>query len=243
MLSSATAGNRSGKPPNKTRTGHRVSSSWIPTTTTTVATLPAPVCLYLYGLASQSWVLRKDYVKFFKARIGQHDNTNHPRQEYINLFVFKAAYYLAFLMLPMLVLTLSWWQVLIGFIVMHLAEGLVLGLVFQLAHVVEGTSFPVPTSGNTIQETWAVHQLQTTANFAPRSRLATFLCGGLNRQIEHHLFPRICHVHYPAIAAIVKQTAEEFGLPYLENPTFGSALRSHYRLLKQLGRRSDVSAA
>lgn len=190
----------------------------------------------LYGLATLSWVLRKDYVKFFKAKIGQHDTTRHPRQEYINLFAFKLAYYVAFLALPMVVLDVAWWQVGIGFVAMHVAEGLTVGLVFQLAHVVEGMAFPVPTASGTMEETWAVHQLQTTANFAPASRVATFFCGGLNRQIEHHLFPKICHVHYPAIAAIVKQTAREYSLPYVENPSFGAALGSHYRLLRQLGR-------
>lgn len=190
----------------------------------------------LYGLASLSWVFRKDYLKFFKKKIGQHDNSHHPRGEYVKLFLYKAIYYAAFLVLPTLVLDVAWWQVLIGFVAMHLAQGLVIGLVFQLAHVVEGTAFPVPTQTGTIEEAWAVHQLQTTANFAPRSRMATFFCGGLNRQIEHHLFPQVCHIHYPAIALIVKQTALEFKLPYLENPTFFSALLSHYRLLKQLGK-------
>jgi linoleoyl-CoA desaturase len=190
----------------------------------------------LYSLASLSWVFSKDYLKFFKRKIGQHDNSNHPRSEYITLFVAKAVYYFFFLVLPYLVLDLAWWQLLIGFMAMHMVEGLVLGLVFQLAHVVEGTTFPVPTPGKGIQEAWAEHQMRTTANFAPRSAIAAFLCGGLNRQIEHHLFPKVCHIHYPAITAIVRQTAHDFNLPYLENPTFFSALNSHYRLLKKLGR-------
>ena len=189
----------------------------------------------LYGLTSLSWVFRKDYFKMFKEKIGQYDNSSHAQQEYVKLFVTKAAYYTLFLVVPMLVLDLAWWQVLVGFVAMHIVEGLVLGLVFQLAHVVEGTSFPVPTPGGNIEEAWAVHQLRTTANFAPRSAIAAFFCGGLNRQIEHHLFPKICHVHYPAITAIVKRTAEEHNLPYLESPTFFSALRSHYRFLKRMG--------
>ena len=190
----------------------------------------------LYSLASLSWVFRKDYLKFFKKTIGHCDNTAHPRKEYITLFATKAGYYLFFIIVPYLVLDLPWWQFAIGFVVMHMAEGLVLGLVFQLAHVVEGTAFPVPTEGIGIQEAWAVHQMQTTANFAPNSALAAFLCGGLNRQIEHHLFPKVCHIHYPVITAIVRETAHEFGLPYIENQTFSSALISHYRLLKKLGR-------
>ncbi|QJW91703.1 acyl-CoA desaturase [Spirosoma taeanense] len=188
----------------------------------------------LYGLTSLAWVFRKDFLKMFKDKIGQYDTT-HETHEYVTLFVTKAVYYLLFLALPLLVLDVAWWQVLIGFVAMHIVEGLVLGLVFQLAHVVEGTSFPLPTPNGNIEEAWAIHQLRTTANFAPRSAIAAFFCGGLNRQIEHHLFPKICHIHYPAITAIVKQTAHEHNLPYLESPTFSSALVSHYRFLKQMG--------
>ncbi|CCH02413.1 linoleoyl-CoA desaturase [Fibrella aestuarina BUZ 2] len=190
----------------------------------------------LYTLASLSWVFRKDYVKFFKRQIGQHKPAAHPRREYINLFMGKALYYLFFLVLPYLLLDVAWWQVLIGFMGMQLAEGLVLGLVFQLAHVVEGTSFPLPHESGTMQDAWAIHQLRTTANFAPRSRLAAFVCGGLNRQIEHHLFPKVCHIHYPALTAIVRNTAREFNLPYLENRSFWTAIASHFRVLHTMGR-------
>lgn len=197
----------------------------------------------LYSLASLSWVFRKDYVKFFQTHIGSHANTGHPRREYVRLFASKALYYVFFLAVPLLVLDLAWWQVLVGFLLMHLAEGLVLGLVFQLAHVVEGTSFPVPADTGDMQNAWAVHQLQTTANFAPRSAVAAFFCGGLNRQIEHHLFPKICHIHYPDIADIVRQTALEYDLPYLENKNFGTALQSHYRILKKMGQPAPAPAA
>ncbi|WP_317239170.1 acyl-CoA desaturase [Hymenobacter sp. 5516J-16] len=191
----------------------------------------------LYGLASLSWVLRKDYVKFFQAKIGEHV-ANHPRKEYVNLFLYKALYYVLFIVLPLVFLPITWWQFLLGFLTMHFVEGLVLGLVFQLAHVVEGTAFPLPDAQGEMQEAWAVHQLQTTANFSPTSKLASFFCGGLNRQIEHHLFPRICHIHYPALSVIVRNTAQEFGLPYLENASFWGALQSHYRILYKLGRAS-----
>ena len=191
---------------------------------------------FLYGLASLSWVLRKDFVKFFQPKIGQTDNTKHPKREYFNLFFFKAIYYVLFIVVPLLVLEITWWQFLIGFLVMHLSEGLVLGLVFQLAHVVEGTQFPEPDTDGRLDESWAIHQMQTTANFSRNSWLATFLCGGLNYQIEHHLFPNICHVHYPAISGIVKEIAEKYNVPYHENKTFVGALRSHYKTLKRFGR-------
>jgi len=189
----------------------------------------------LYSLASLSWVLRKDYVKFFQKKIGEHP-TNHPKREYFNLFFYKAIYYFLFIALPLIVLDITWWQFLIGFICLHLAEGLVMGLVFQLAHVVEGTDFPLPNDQGNMEEAWADHQLRTTANFATNSKLASFLLGGLNRQIEHHLFPKVCHIHYPMISKIVKQTAHEFNLPYIESPTFMAALKSHYRMLRKLGK-------
>jgi linoleoyl-CoA desaturase len=192
----------------------------------------------LYGLASLMWVLKKDYVKFFQKKIGNTDNSKHSRKEIFNLFFFKAVYYTLFIVIPLLVLDVTWWQFVIGFVAMHLAEGLVLGLVFQLAHVVEGTDFPLPNESGNIEEAWAIHQMRTTANFACNSQLAHFLCGGLNMQIEHHLFPKICHIHYPAIGKIVKDTAAEFGLPYIENKTFGDALVSHYKTLKKFGKES-----
>ena len=188
----------------------------------------------LYGLASISWVLRKDYKKFFQKRIGARENV-HPKIEYFNLFFYKFLYYFLFIVLPILVLNLAWWQVLIGFVLLHIAQGVTMGLVFQLAHVVEGTAFPTPNDAGNMEEVWAEHQMHTTANFATNCPMAAFFLGGLNRQIEHHLFPKICHVHYGWISVIVKKTAIEFGIPYHENETFTSALASHYRMLKKMG--------
>ena len=188
----------------------------------------------LYGLASVSWVFRKDFKKFFQEKIGNHKN-RHPKVEYFNLFFYKGIYYFLFIGLPLWIMPIGFSSWLVGFLTMHISQGLVLGLVFQLAHVVEGTAFPLPDEEGNIEEAWAVHQLRTTANFARSSCIANFLCGGLNMQIEHHLFPKICHVHYRAISDIVQQTAQEFNLPYIENETFLSALQSHYRMLRKLG--------
>lgn len=191
---------------------------------------------FLYGLASLSWVFRKDYMKFFQPKIGHIDNTNHPKGEYFNLFFFKALYYALFIVVPLIVMDITWWQYIIGFITMHLAEGLVLGLVFQLAHTVEGIDFPEPDDMGLVEESWAVHQMHTTANFSRKSWLASFLCGGLNYQVEHHLFANICHVHYPELSKIVERVAKKHGVPYHENETFIGALKSHYRTLKRFGK-------
>lgn len=186
----------------------------------------------LYGLASLSWVFRKDFKKIFQKRIGQVV-IKHPAKEYFNLFASKCLYYFLFIGLPLIVLDIKWWQLLIGFIAMHMAQGFTMGLVFQLAHVVEETHFPNPDDSGIMEDAWAEHQMYTTANFASNSSIASFLLGGLNRQIEHHLFPKICHVHYPELGKIVKETAREYNLPYIESPTFLSAALSHYRVLKK----------
>src|SRR5690606_1761348 len=132
---------------------------------------------------------------------------------------------------------LLWWQVLLGILLMHFIAGFILAIIFQPAHVVDGTEFPVPDETNSLENSWAVHQLRTTTNFGNRSRLFSWYVGGLNFQIEHHLFPNICHVHYRRIAGIVRTTAQEFGLPYKSFDTFFGALLGHTRMLKELGRR------
>ena len=116
-----------------------------------------------------------------------------------------------------------------------------ISFVFQMAHTVEGTTHPLPNEQNTIENDWAIHQMNTTVDFSPRSKIISWYVGGLNFQVEHHLFPRICHVHYPEIAKIVKQTADEFGVPYLVNDTFLKALKSHLSALKKFGTLPDAS--
>src|ERR1019366_4946919 len=140
------------------------------------------------------------------------------------------------IVIPLLVLHVTWWQFLIGFLTVHLTAGLILGVVFQLAHVVEGTDYPLPDTTGSMEYTWLLHEMITTANFAPTNKVLGWYVGGLNYQIEHHLFPKICSIHYPAISAIVRATAEEHGVPYNQQPTLRHAIRSHYRMLKRLGR-------
>ncbi len=124
----------------------------------------------------------------------------------------------------------------LSFLLMHFCAGFVLGIIFMLAHIVETTHFPTPDDSGSLENSWAVHQLYTTSNFARKSRLAGFITGGLNMQVEHHLFPNICSIHYRHLAPIVKKTAHEYGIPYLEEPSFWSALGSHVRFLKKIGR-------
>ena len=117
---------------------------------------------------------------------------------------------------------------LIGFLVFSLVTGFVISIVFQLAHTVEHTQFPVPqVSTGKLEDEWAIHQLKTTANFAPKNKFISWMIGGLNFQIEHHLFPKISHIHYPALRKIIKESCNEFGIPYIEYPKMRHAVVSH----------------
>jgi linoleoyl-CoA desaturase len=167
----------------------------------------------------------------------------NPPVEYIRLFGFKAIYYTLFLIVPFIVIDLPWYQILLGFVILHLVEGLTLALIFQLAHVVEGTQFPEPNEKGKIEDDWAAHQMRTTSDFATGYPVINFLFGGLNFQVEHHLFPKVCHVHYTKLAPIVKETAEEFGLPYHSHKTFLGAIRSHMHMLKLFGSQEKLQAA
>jgi len=188
-----------------------------------------------YSIAVLFWVFVKDYRYFLKRDLGPYKNKKHPRNEVALLIFTKLVYYSWMIVIPLLVLHVTWWQFLIGFLTVQLTAGLILGVVFQLAHVVEGTDYPLPDGTGAMENTWLLHEMITTSNFAPRNRLVGWYVGGLNYQIEHHLFPKICSVHYPAISAIVRSTAEAHGVPYNEHATLRGAIRSHYRMLKRLG--------
>ena len=156
-------------------------------------------------------------------------------KEYLVMIGVKTIYLFAFIALPIMITPFSWWQVVAGFFIMHWVAGFILSTVFQLAHVVEGAEQPLPDENGTIHHDWAVHELRTTADFSRNSRFINFFVGGLNFQIEHHLFPYISHVHYKNIAPIVEETAKQFGLEYNLKPTFFDALGSHVKMLKTLG--------
>ena len=128
------------------------------------------------------------------------------------------------------------WPVLLFYVVTAFVQGVTLSVVFQLAHCVEGADFPLPERGTgRIESAWAVHQVETTVDFAPRNRLVCWYTGGLNFQIEHHLFPRICHVNYPAISRLVEETCKEFGVEYVVHETFFGCVASHFRWLRRMG--------
>lgn len=192
-----------------------------------------------YTFATFSWVFAKDYVQFFQNKINNYDGHDHPRREYFLLFFYKAINYSIYLVVPMLLMPYSWLQILGGYLIMHAVSGFYLAIIFMLAHAVEEVHFPLPNDKGVIADDWVIHQMHTTANFSTKSWLAGFLTGGLNTQIEHHLFANICSVHYRGISKIVADTSLEYGVPYYDIPSFGAAIASHYRFLKNIGTQED----
>jgi linoleoyl-CoA desaturase len=194
---------------------------------------------FFYGLMTLVWVIVKDFsrlIKYQKDGLVQKQKASIA-QEWIVLILTKIVYFGYVIGIPLLLLPYAWWQIVLGFVIMHYVAGFILAIIFQPAHVIEGTEYPVPDDAGNIENTWAIHQLHTTTNFANNSRWFSWYVGGLNFQVEHHLFPNVCHVHYRNISSIVQQTAKEFGLPYKSAPTFVNALVGHTRQLRELGAR------
>lgn len=188
-----------------------------------------------YCLATLSWVFLKDYIKFFQNTVGNYGDQKHPTKEYFYLFLYKAIYYAIFIVTPFLVIDQPWYHTVGCILTFHAFAGFYLAIVFMLAHAVESIQFPLPTENGSIENSWAIHQLETTSNFVSRSLLGSALSGGLNTQVEHHLFPNICHIHYRHLAKIIQETAEEYGVAYLDYPSFSSAVRSHLRFMHKMG--------
>lgn len=191
---------------------------------------------FIYSLTSIAWVFARDYAEFFHPKVNGKAKADRPAFEFLRMVIYKCIYYTFFLIIPFMVMDIPWQYFIIGFIIMHLVEGITLALIFQLAHVIDGNKFPLPDENGKLKRSWAAHQLYTTANFGCKNDFLNYICGGLNFQVEHHLFPTICHVHYKHIAPIVEQTAKEYGLPYNNYPTYFSALGSHINILKRFGR-------
>ncbi|HET9430994.1 MAG TPA: acyl-CoA desaturase, partial [Chitinophagaceae bacterium] len=189
-----------------------------------------------YSLLYLWWVFVTDYKKYFLKRIGIMPLKKMSPSDHIIFWTFKLVHLALFIALP--IYTVGFMPWLIGFLISGLFAGFVLSIVFQLAHTVEDTQFPVANAETgKLEDEWAVHQLKTTANFATRNRLISWWVGGLNFQIEHHLFPKISHVHYPEISKIIKKACADFNVPYIEYPKMRIAVASHVSYLKQLSRR------
>jgi linoleoyl-CoA desaturase len=191
---------------------------------------------FLYCLSTLDWVLTKDYRWLFtKESFGNRRISKHLPKELFFLFAGKAFYYTYMLVLPLLYLQVPWYSVILGFLVMHFFAGFIIALIFQPNHFNEQASFPKPDVDGHISNNYIQHIFDTTSDYARGNPFANWILGCLNLHVIHHMFPQICHVHYPALTKIVKSTAEEYGLCYRENRTITGAFLAHLRFLKVLG--------
>lgn len=193
----------------------------------------------VYAISSFAWVTMMDFNKYFSQKVFATPLQKMDRSEHIVFWLSKVYYAAAFIIIPGMVLGWSTWA--IGFTAMHIIMGLTLALVFQLAHVVEHTEFEAAgIEPKMIDNEWAIHQVKTTANFAPGDKMISWFVGGLNYQIEHHLFPRVSHIHYPAISKIVKEVCKRHNIQYNEYNTMTEAVASHFRMMKKLGEKPQL---
>ncbi|NQV96134.1 MAG: acyl-CoA desaturase [Sphingomonadales bacterium] len=193
---------------------------------------------FFYCLATISWITTKDFVRLNRYHnMGFLSKKNEFRNALIEMVGWKLFYYSYALIIPIIVVPLPWQIVLLAFLSLHFVTGLLISIVFQVAHIIPSADFPLPDKNGIIAGDWYAHQFATTSNFAPRSTFFSWLIGGLNYQIEHHLLPNVCHVHYKELSKIVADTAEEYGMPYNTKSSFASAIWSHTKMLRQLGNR------
>jgi linoleoyl-CoA desaturase len=205
--------------------------------------LYAPI---LYGLSNASWLVQKDFKQFIVywrdgvlKKIGVQ-----PVVAFLKLALGKVVYFGLIIALPILLLPFAWYWSIIGFLIVQFVSGILMTLIFLTAHAVGEVNHYQPDQDGNLENNWAMHQVRTTANFNTKSNpILHWFVGGLNHQIEHHLFPQISHVHYSALSPIVKQTAQEFGLEYMEYTSFGSAIASHFQYLRAIGRGEQVAIA
>jgi linoleoyl-CoA desaturase len=199
---------------------------------------------FLYGLMTLMWFTTKDYKQAIRyEKMGLTATQKISFRKHIIVLIFgKLLYGMFTIGLPLMFSPVSWWLTIVGFLVMQFISGVTLGAIFQPAHVVPTSDYPVPDESGNINADWAVSQLYNTANFAPGAKMLSWYVGGLNYQVEHHLFPNICHIHYSKISKIVKETANEYDLPYHSYKTFGRALAEHTRMLYRLGNYDDALA-
>ncbi|MBL0105168.1 MAG: acyl-CoA desaturase [Bacteroidetes bacterium] len=188
----------------------------------------------IYGMTYVLWIYILDIGKYFRKTIASKENIHLDLKTHIGFWLTKIIYLGIFAVIP--IIRLGWVDFFIGYGIFVVTTGIVISIIFQLAHTVEDTSFVDPIATPVLENDWAVHQILTTSNFGSRSKLLSFLTGGLNQQVEHHLFPKISHVHYPELSPIVKATCADHGLVYLEQPTFFAAVVSHIKYLYRMGR-------
>lgn len=197
---------------------------------------------FFYAISTISWITTKDFVRLKRYKdMGFLDKKHEYEKTLISMIAWKLLYYSYALILPMIMLPFSWGLILLAFISMHFVTGILVSVVFQIAHIMPDTDFPLPNDQGIIDDNWYGHQLATTSNFSPKSSILFWLIGGLNYQVEHHVLPDVCHVHYKNLTKIVSDTAQEFGMPYHVKKSMFQAICAHTKMLRLLGEKQEVS--
>jgi linoleoyl-CoA desaturase len=202
---------------------------------------------FLYMIMTLFWMTAKDFVQILRYK--QHDlliKQNISLKKAMRRIIFLKIFYFSYIIvLPVLFSGMPWYFVVAGFLLMHFTSGLFLSCVFQPAHVMESSPFSLPITADgksRMEDTWAVHEVVNTTDYAPNNRILSWFIGGLNYQIEHHLFTGVCHVHYRKLAPIVQSETAAYGIPYHVQPTFRKAILEHVKMLKQLGKQPPEAA-
>ncbi|MEP7128120.1 MAG: acyl-CoA desaturase [Chitinophagales bacterium] len=182
----------------------------------------------LYFLFSLNWFFIRDTKDYFRFK----KTGTMPRWVLPQLILFKINFLFFIIVLPVLIIPVSWYTILFGFLVMNFILSGLAAMALLTAHVGEDAVFPEPDQDGIMKDTWAVHQVRTTHDFATNSPFFNFILGGFNFHVAHHLFPSVSHVNYPAITKIIKQTCFEFGIEY-KNEALGKAMLSHFKLLRK----------
>ncbi len=197
---------------------------------------------FFYGLATISWITTKDFVRLKRYKdMGLLNKKNEYKKALLSMSAWKLFYYCYALALPMIMLPFAWWVVLLAFLSMHFVTGILVSVVFQIAHIMPTNTFPLPDKQGDMNNNWYGHQFATTTNFSPKSSVLFWLIGGLNYQVEHHVLPDVCHVHYKNLTTIVSETAKEYGMPYNVKKSMFQAIIDHTKMLRLLGEKQNVS--
>lgn len=209
---------------------HCYTQKWVPAHKYQHLYLP-----FAYGLTTIAWVFGMDFKKYFSGKIHNTKISGMNTKEHIIFWLTKLFYVGVYMVIPFLLLPLS--MFLIYYITMNVVMGINLSVIFQLAHVVEGPEFEYvgEEEAKKSENSWAEHQVRTTANFGTTNKILNWYTGGLNFQVEHHLFPRVSHIHYPALSPIVQKVCEKHDIPYYNYPTMWSSVKSHWKMMRLFG--------
>lgn len=196
----------------------------------------------LYGLMTLLWITTKDFqqlVKYRKMGLLTSEEKSY-KLLMLKLILTKIGYYIIFIAIPMIFISIPWYMTLLFFFIMHFIAGVILATVFQTAHIMPDSEYPLPDKDGRMENNWVVHQLLVTSDYAPNNIPLTWLLGGLNFHAVHHLFPHVSHVHYKKISPIIKEVTDKYDIPYREQPTFFKAVGKHFEMLKLLGQKKDI---